>query len=150
MLGSNPLSSPITFIHSRTMDYVMPALVDPRPLDPPEENWPEAQSECIVDGLHGIYVPQQFCQRYEKIDRISQGDWDNCLAGPDNESYWDSWDQILSDWTFEEADGNGGVWKISIKQDGDLFQCREFLRAEKPDSSDPALASSSDEETLSC
>jgi hypothetical protein len=114
----------------------MPELVDPRPIDPPEEDWPETQSECIVDGSWGIYVPQRFCERYKKIDSVSQDDWDICLFGPEHELYWEAWDEILNDWTFEETDSNGGVWKIYISQDGDLFQCREFVRAEGRDDID--------------
>lgn len=118
----------------RTMSYILEPIVDPRPIDPPEYfEEQEPEGECIVDGCWGIYVPQRFCQRYEKIDRVDQDDWDACLAGPDHEFYWEAWDSILSDWYYEEIDANGGVWKIFISQDGDLFQYREFVRAEGRD-----------------
>ena len=113
------------------MSYYTEQLVDPRPMDPPEDNWPETESDCIIDGSWGIYVPQQFCQRYEKLDCISQEDWDICLAGPEHELYWDSWDVILGDWQYEETDIQGRIWKIYISQDGDLYQYRECIGIEK-------------------
>lgn len=106
-------------------------LVDPRPLDPPEDNCPETESDCIVDGSWGIYVPQQFCQRYQKVDGVNQEDWDACLAGPDHKDYWEAWDTILGDWQYEETDIQGRIWRVYISQDGDLFQYREFIRCEK-------------------
>ncbi|MFZ9326520.1 MAG: hypothetical protein ACO24H_03535 [Polynucleobacter sp.] len=103
-------------------------------IDPPEafeSSWPDAESTCIIDGAHGIYVPQQFCQRYEKTENVCQEDWDICLAGPDHEHYWESWDAILNDWGGEEFDELNGVYRIWIEQDGDLFQYRQLDRVEK-------------------
>jgi hypothetical protein len=107
-------------------------IYDPRPMEPPSywDDDAEIERELIVDGHHGIYVPQTFCQRYYKTDDISQEDWDICLAGPDHEGYWEAWDEILSWWATEETDGMGNVFKIFLEQDQDLFQCREFVRAE--------------------
>ena len=118
------------------MSNILASFVDPLLIDPPEYYWPEGESECIIDGCWGIYVPQQFCQRYEKVSGVSQEDWDICLAGPERELYWDAWDAVLNDWQFEEADSNGGVWRISLHQDGDLFQYRELVRCEGRDSDD--------------
>lgn len=123
-------------LYFRSMSYYLEQLVDPRPIDPPEDDWPEPESYCIIDGSWGIYVPQQFCQRYEKVSGVSQEDWDICLAGPEHELYWDAWDEILTDWHFEETDSFGKVWRIYISQDGDLYQYRELIRCEGPDSDD--------------
>lgn len=107
-------------------------IYDPRPLDPPcdFEEVEEFDSACIVDGHHGIYVPQLFCQRYEIAGDISREDWGICLAGPDHENYWEAWDEILSCWRAEETDGMGNVFEVFLQHDQDLFQCRRFIRAE--------------------
>jgi hypothetical protein len=104
-------------------------MYDNRPMDPPD-NEPEIFSECIVDGSWGIYVPQRFCQNYEKTSGVSQEDWDICLAGPDHELYWEAWDEILSNWGGEETDAMGNVFRVYIEQESDLFQHREFVRCE--------------------
>lgn len=121
----------------RSMSNTLALFVDPFLIDPPEDYWPEGEVVgCIIDGCWGIYVPQQFCKRYEKVEGVSQQDWDICLAGPEHELYWDAWDEVLSNWQFEETDSNGGVWRISLQQDGDLFQFRELVRCEGRDSDD--------------
>jgi hypothetical protein len=82
------------------------------------------ETMCIVDGANGIYVPQAFCRRYEKTDKVEQEDWEICLSGPDHEYYWESWNNILDNWGGEETDGAGNTFEISLYQDGDLYQCR--------------------------
>lgn len=105
---------------------------DPRPIDPPEywDDEEDIDRECIVNDAHGIYIPQVFCERYKKLDCVTQEDWDICLSGPEHDLYWDAWNEILNDWRFEEADAMGNVFEIFLDQDGDLFQCRRFIRAE--------------------
>ena len=87
-------------------------------------------SLLIVDDYHGIYVPQIFCERFEKTDKVSQEDWDICLSGPDHEHYWDSWETILNEWGGEETDQSGNRYQIGIYQDGDLFHTRRRIEAE--------------------
>lgn len=82
------------------------------------------ETMCIVDGANGIYVPQAFCRRYEKTDKVEQEDWDICLSGPDHEFYWEAWENILNHWGGEETDGAGNTFEIYLYQDGDLYQCR--------------------------
>lgn len=84
-------------------------------------------SVLIVDDHHGIYVPQVFCERYEKTDKVSQEDWEICLSGPDHELYWDSWEIILNEWGGEEVDQAGNKYEIGIYQDGCLFQTRRLI-----------------------
>jgi len=100
-------------------------------------------SLLIVDGYHGIYVPQIFCERFEKTDKVSQEGWDICLSGPyvefeidrhfgrrPQEHYWDSWEIILNEWGGEETDQAGNRYQTGIYQDGDLFQTRRLIEAE--------------------
>jgi len=88
---------------------------------------PDYESLLIVDDHHGIYIPQVFCQQYEKTDQVSQTDWNICLSGPDNELYWEAWESILDDWEAEETDESGKKYKIGIFQDGSLFQTRRLI-----------------------
>jgi hypothetical protein len=51
----------------------------------------------IIDGHHGIYIPSLF---YEKCNpKISGWIWDyensKELSNPDNENYWEVWEDIL-------------------------------------------------------
>lgn len=71
--------------------------------------------ECIVDGCHGIYVPQRFAEKYLGIftDLEARA---ILLDGPDNECYLDVWDEVLGGEHVELPDG------FSLEQeDGDVF-----------------------------
>lgn len=48
-----------------------------------EQDFPEDEVDhiCLSD-THGQYIPQLFCQGYEKTDNVNQEDWDCVLAGP--------------------------------------------------------------------
>jgi len=111
-------------------------VIDPRSFDPPsfyEEEHPEDELEHIVDDCRGIYIPQFFCQNYEKTEGVDNEDWEICLSGPDHEHYWEAWDNILSSWETTEEDCNGLVFKITIEQDGALYQRRSFSHKESID-----------------
>ena len=78
----------------------------------------EPEMACIVDGSWGIYVPQRFAERgMAEAWGVSADDIAVLLAGPDNEAYWETWDDVLGDASFR--DKKGKVW--SLEQDGDLF-----------------------------
>jgi len=84
--------------------------------------------QCVVDGAHGIYVPQEFARRInpEEWDGISQENLDTLLSGPDHEDYWDAWDDVERDATM--TDDRGRTWRLM--QDGDLFMIREDYEVE--------------------
>lgn len=71
----------------------------------------------LIDGAAGIYVPRNF---YERFDFGSWGldvsDYAD-LSMPENEHYWDAWDELLSKACHVDADGV--EWYLS--QDDDLF-----------------------------
>ncbi len=73
--------------------------------------------ECFVDGANGIYVPQKFI---EKVDTdewgIKKEDIEIIEAGPENELYWEAWDEVLRT-ASKKVDGEEYV----IYQDDDLF-----------------------------
>lgn len=76
--------------------------------------------ECIIDGHHGVYVPQAFAERYRNAEGWRFGntraeDWASLLFGPDDEWYWDAWDTVLSN--AESDDGQ----VLHLGESGDLF-----------------------------
>jgi len=81
----------------------------------------EDMINCIIDGCHGIYLPQEFMKR---IDRerwgITKEQADIILDGPDHEHYLDVWQEIIDDAEFEDEEG---VWLLY--QDQDLFMVHE-------------------------
>jgi hypothetical protein len=72
-------------------------------------------SELFLDGNRGIYIPQQFAEAIDPADwtGIDTEDLDVLRAGPDHESYWDAWQDVLDH--AETKDGRV-LW-----QDGDLW-----------------------------
>ena len=85
-----------------------------------DENEP-AETLCIVDGCFGIYVPQRFARNYDPAAwGIKPEDAAILLAGPDEDYYWETWDDVLN--YARHRDEKGQEW--SLEQDGDLFAVR--------------------------
>ena len=68
----------------------------------------------LVDGHHGIYVPQLFAQQFMQQNCTSE-DWETLMAGPETEWYWEAWETVLQDWT--GLDGE----TLVLGESGDLF-----------------------------
>ena len=84
------------------------------------ENGEFEDRELLLDDCHGIYIPQIFCQMFKPEVwgyTADDEDWISCLAGPDDEFYWDAWDEITCYARMQGEDGR--TWYLS--QDGDLF-----------------------------
>lgn len=74
--------------------------------------------QVLIDGFHGVCVPQAFAEAYNLHDwGISTEDINVLLAGPEHPDYWDVWDLVLYNASFTDEDGT--VW--TLYQDGDLF-----------------------------
>ena len=73
------------------------------------------QAVLYASDARGIYIPQHFAESYnsEQWQTIDQADLDILLSGPDTESYWDVWDDVLNN---AETVCGGVLW-----QDGDLW-----------------------------
>ena len=73
------------------------------------------QAVLFADSARGIYIPQHFAESYnsEQWQAIDQSDLDILLSGPESESYWDVWDDVLNN----AETVCGGV----LHQDGDLW-----------------------------
>ena len=50
--------------------------------------------ECVVDGHHGVYIPQTFAEWYPEW--LDDEEREILLAGPEHEDYWDVWDEVTS------------------------------------------------------
>ena len=72
-------------------------------------------SELFLDGNRGVYIPQDFAEAIDVKDwtGIEAEDLDVLRAGPDHESYWDAWQDVLDH--AETRDGR------VLHQDGDLW-----------------------------
>lgn len=79
---------------------------------------------CIVDGAHGVYVPQVWAQRYgEQVvesANVSAEDYAIILSGPDHTDYWEAWEAVLNDYN-HKVDGVSHY----LTQDSDLFEYPE-------------------------
>jgi hypothetical protein len=76
---------------------------------------------CIVDGHHGVYVPQVWAESYGSAAiesaSVSAEHVTTLLAGPDHADYWESWDRVLESYQHETENETYYLW-----QDGDLFE----------------------------
>ena len=72
-------------------------------------------SELFLDSNRGIYIPKSFAELIDPKDwsGFDVQDLDVLRAGPDHESYWDTWQDVLD--YAETRDGR------VLHQDGDLW-----------------------------
>lgn len=75
--------------------------------------------ELLCDSHHGVYIPQVM------IHRLKDNGWRNIpinsvevLSNPDNEDYWETWEEVLQNAEWHDA-STGQVFKLH--QDGDLW-----------------------------
>ena len=93
----------------------------------PQPKQPQAVI-CLIDGAHGIYVPQYFSRHFDKAAwRVSETDRDILSAGPDHPEDWDTGVDVLDRAQLICA---GNTWRLY--QDGDLYAyCWELMTAEE-------------------
>lgn len=72
-------------------------------------------SNLFLDSNRGIYIPQHFAEMIDPQDwtGLEAEDLEILKSGPDNESYWDTWQSVLDH--AETKDGR------VLHQDGDLW-----------------------------
>jgi len=73
------------------------------------------QADLYASASRGIFIPQHFAETayWDKFEGWSEEQKAVLLSGPDHESYWDVWQEVLDDVTTT----CGGV----LYQDGDLW-----------------------------
>jgi hypothetical protein len=82
--------------------------------------------ELLVDGHHGVYVPQVFAEtvNLQQFSGIRDEDLQTVLTGPDANAYYDAWANILD--SAELIDHQGHRWLLH--QDGDIWMyCPELM-----------------------
>ena len=81
----------------------------------------EDKITLLIDGAAGIYVPNKFYKNFDfKFWGLNKKDYSD-LADPENEHYWDTWDDVLRNAEYKDKDGY--VW--SLYQDDSLFAIRD-------------------------
>ena len=70
----------------------------------------------LVDSHHGVYVPQIFAQMVQ-ADQIEADDKSILLEGPENEDYWETWEDVLNYCELTDTDGQ----KFTLHHDSDLW-----------------------------
>ena len=82
--------------------------------------------EVVVDGGYGVYAPQVFIEKYQsRLHGVDVDDIISLLNGPEDEWYWEAWENVLDNGVLEDDDGN----KWRIYQDQDIF----IIRHDVPD-----------------
>jgi len=81
--------------------------------------FPKLDRICIVDGSHGIYIPQRYAVTASADDMATEEQRDVLLEGPEHPLYWDVWEEILRD-----VEVTRGESKWVLEEDGDLFLVR--------------------------
>jgi hypothetical protein len=73
----------------------------------------------LINSAHGVYIPQVFAETidWNALDNWNEDQKSILLDGPDNESYWDAWQEILDN--CETVDGgrlhqDGDVWVVYV------------------------------------
>jgi hypothetical protein len=77
----------------------------------------------VVSDANGVYIPQIYVEGMTEADaeqlNVRYEDVVTCQEGPDNEWYWEAWQNILDKAEF--TDEQGVSWYLH--QDGDLWEC---------------------------
>jgi len=82
-----------------------------------EQAYENGQIQLLISDASGIYIPQEFARSYVVQEASLDGDMEICAAGPDEEYYWESWENILNHGTIMGTSGK--AW--TLMQDGDLW-----------------------------
>ena len=78
------------------------------------------EMNCIIDGHHGIYVPQVFATNFDvTMWGFAEDDEDIKILrnGPDDPEYWDAWNIVCDNANLIDPDGV----RWTLYQDSDLF-----------------------------
>jgi len=74
---------------------------------------------CLVDGHHGVYVPQVFANQCADGWRVHAELLQILRDGPNHEEYWDAWQMVLDLAFYTDTDGT--ELGLCVGGSGDLF-----------------------------
>ena len=72
--------------------------------------------ECIVDGAHGVYIPQIFAEKFPEW--LEDDDKAILLSGPDHADYWEVWNDV-------QCSEHDGQFLTNSEGGNDLMLCTE-------------------------
>ena len=83
----------------------------------------------FCDSSSGRYIPKRFIEEvdHECLSGVSKGDM-KTLKNPDDEWYWEAWDNVLNNAIVTDKHGN----TYQLHHDGDLWlYCTELMTTEE-------------------
>jgi len=85
-----------------------------------QEDLREKAFKLLITSAAGIYIPNEFMRSYRGWKGYGKGQFNaykRILSDPENEEYWDAWNELLDKLTYTTEKGI----EHSLYQDGDLF-----------------------------
>jgi hypothetical protein len=77
--------------------------------------------KVLISEQAGIYIPRNFYENFAfDVWNVALQDYFD-LSSPDNDQYWNAWDDLLAHAEYHDDDGH--IWRLY--QDGDLFAVRD-------------------------
>jgi len=69
---------------------------------------PKPEMTLILSDARGQYIPRDFTSTVarERVTGVSDEDWAILESGPDNELYWDAWQEVEQDARITDDNGN--------------------------------------------
>lgn len=71
-------------------------------------------AELLIDGHHGVYIPKLFADMFP--EHLFFEEREILKSGPDNETYWQIWEDVLDREFIHPVEGKGTLY-----QDEDLW-----------------------------
>lgn len=95
-------------------------------------------SELFFDGSRGQYIPQHFAEVVvrDAVTGVTDEQWAELEAGPEQEWYWDTWNEVLGNAVVTNPDTGQ---RFTLYQDGDLWLVPEDAEWPDPDAEDDLM-----------
>ena len=82
----------------------------------------ETTQDLLLTDSHGMHIPKIACEQFDI--KCQKEDKDTCLAGPDEDWYWDAWQSICDFGTLNGKSlyQNGDLWIVDYKKRAELIE----------------------------
>ena len=89
----------------------------------------EVTTKLLVSDAHGIHIPSIFASTVSNVCDTEGEELKgemlvdmSLIKNPDNEMYWEAWDNVLENvYVYEEANNSMGFELYSLHHNGDLW-----------------------------
>jgi hypothetical protein len=82
---------------------------------------PKPDMVLWLNDARGVYIPRDFAtsfvDRTKHVSGVTEEQWQTLEAGPDQEYYWETWDDVLTNAVVTDPKGV----KFTLHQNGDLW-----------------------------